>query len=98
MSAPERPHSHAHDHGVRAANERSLLVALALVGGFMLVEVVGAIVTGSLALLSDAGHMFTDAAGLAIAWLAMRVAKRPANLRKTYGYYRLEILASAANA
>jgi cobalt-zinc-cadmium efflux system protein len=88
-----------HDHDrARSANQRSLAAALSLTGVFFVVELAGAFFTGSLALLSDAAHMFTDVAGLAIALIAMRIAERPPNPRKTYGYYRLEILASALNA
>lgn len=86
---------HAHGAG---ANERSLRWALALTGGFMLAEVAGSFATGSLALLSDAAHMFTDAAALAVALAAMRIARRPADRRRTYGYHRFEILAAAFNA
>lgn len=73
-------------------------MALALTLGFMLVEVVGGLVTGSLALLADAAHMLTDAGGLALALLAIRFAERPATPQKTYGYVRSEILSALANA
>lgn len=85
-------HSHA------GGNARQLAIALALTGTFLFAEVVGAIVFKSLALLSDAAHMFTDAAALAIALAAIRVgARRPDDIR-TYGYRRFEILAAAFNA
>lgn len=84
---------HAHSHG----SERRLLWALLLVGGFMLVEVVGGILSGSLALLADAGHMLTDAASLALAWGASRAARRPADALRTYGYHRVQILAALIN-
>lgn len=79
-------------------NERALWLALGLTTGFMIAEVIGGLVTSSLALISDAAHMFTDTAALAIALAAVRVAKRPADARRTYGYHRFEILAAAFNA
>jgi cobalt-zinc-cadmium efflux system protein len=88
---------HAHDHG-REASPRALTKALALTGTFLLVEVIGGILTGSLALLSDAAHMFTDTAALAIALAAIRIGERPADARRTFGYQRFEILAATANA
>lgn len=90
---------HGHTHALPSSrNERSLHIALALTGSFLVVEVAGGIITGSLALLSDAAHMFTDVAALAIALAAIRVAKRPADARRTFGYHRFEILAAAFNA
>lgn len=79
-------------------NERSLRVALVLTAGFLLAEVIGGLLTGSLALISDAAHMFTDAAALAIALAAIRIGRRPADSRRTFGYHRFEILAAAFNA
>ena len=79
-------------------NERMLWWALGLTTAFLLAEVVAGIVFGSLALLADAAHMFTDVAALAIALAAMRVARRPADAKRTYGYHRFEILAAAFNA
>ena len=91
--------SSGHSHGeVRAGHEKKLLLALALTVAFMLAEVIGAWVTGSLALLSDAAHMFTDSAALAISLLAFHIAKRPADRNRTFGYARFEILASTFNA
>ncbi len=88
-----------HDHaGGRAASERSLKLALALTGTFLVAEVIGGIVTGSLALISDAAHMLTDTIGLAIALAAIKIAARPADSRRTFGYQRFEILAAAFNA
>ena len=63
----------------------------------MLVEVAGGILSGSLALIADAGHMLTDFAALAMAWLAFRVARRPADARRTYGFDRLSVLAAFVN-
>lgn len=83
-------HSENHD-------ERRLLLALSLTGGFMIVEVIGGLWSGSLALLADAGHMFTDTVSLGLAWLAARLSRRPADERRTYGYHRLQILAAFVN-
>jgi len=104
-------HSHAeHDHGhggagghaghdhTAGANEKSLKIAFGLTFVFLLVELTGGIVAQSLALLSDAAHMFTDTAALAIALLAIRISKRPADKKRTFGYHRFEILAAAFNA
>jgi cobalt-zinc-cadmium efflux system protein len=83
---------------VRGQNRRRLAVVLALTTGYMAVEVVGGLLTHSLALLADAGHMLTDAGGLALALFALYIAERPATPARTYGYYRAEILAALANA
>ena len=88
---------HAHNHGA-GANARSLSIALGLTATFLVAELVGAWLFNSLALLSDAAHMFTDAAALAIALAAIRIGQRPADKRRTYGYRRFEILAAAFNA
>jgi cobalt-zinc-cadmium efflux system protein len=93
-----REQSHAgHDH-TAGANQQSLKIALGLTTTFLLVEIVGGVVTQSLALISDAAHMFTDVAALAIALAAIHIAKRPADRRRTFGYHRFEILAAAFNA
>ena len=81
-----------------AGNEKALRYALILTGGFMLAEVIGGLMLNSLALLSDAAHMFTDVAALSIALAAIRVGRRAADNRRTFGYYRFEILAAAFNA
>jgi cobalt-zinc-cadmium efflux system protein len=86
-----------HDH-TAGANARSLTIALALTGSFLIAELVGAWWFNSLALLSDAAHMFTDAAALAIALAAINIGQRPADKERTYGYRRFEILAAAFNA
>jgi cobalt-zinc-cadmium efflux system protein len=89
---------HDHDHGVSAdADGRKLAIALALIAGFMCVEVAVGIVAGSLAVLSDAAHMLTDAGALALSLVAIRLAKRPARGAMTYGLKRTEILAAAIN-
>jgi cobalt-zinc-cadmium efflux system protein len=88
-------HHHGHAHG--EADSRRLAVALALIVGFMCVEVVVGILAGSLALLSDAAHMLTDAGALALALVAIRLARRPAAGAMTYGLGRSEIVAAAIN-
>lgn len=90
-----RDHSHSHTGN---ANAKRLIIALCLTGSFLIAEVVGGIITGSLALLSDAAHMMTDVMALVIALFAIKIGSRPADLRRTYGYRRLEILAAALNA
>lgn len=88
---------HSHNHAA-GANSRMLGIALALTGTFLIVELVGAYLFNSLALLSDAAHMFTDAAALAIALAAVKIGQRPADESRTFGYRRFEILAAAFNA
>lgn len=91
-------HGHAgHDH-TAGANQRSLAIALGLTTAYLVVELVAGILTQSLALISDAAHMFTDVAALGIALMAIRIAKRPADEKRTFGYHRFEILAAALNA
>lgn len=88
-----------HDHGISAgaAHRGRLLMVLAITSSVLVAEVVGGLLTGSLALLADAGHMFTDVAGLGLSVLAISFAAKPATLHRTYGYYRLEILAAVVN-
>jgi len=86
-----------HDHGASQANGRRLAMALALTSTFLIAEVVAGIAFNSLALLSDAAHMFTDAAALAIALAAIQVGQKKANEEFTFGYRRFEILAAAFN-
>jgi cobalt-zinc-cadmium efflux system protein len=90
-------HSHAHNHA-SGANSRMLGWALALTTAFLIAELIGSFVFNSLALLSDAAHMFTDSAALAIALAAIRIGQRPADDARTFGYRRFEILAAAFNA
>lgn len=97
MTNHDHSNGHAHDH-TAGANARQLSIALALTGTFLIVEVIGGLVFNSLALLSDAAHMFTDAAALAIALLAIKIGQRPADEKRTFGYRRFEILAAAFNA
>ena len=88
-----------HDHGdMQNTPEFRLWIAFGLTGSFMIAEVIGGIVTNSLALISDAMHMATDAMALAIALIAIKVGRRAADLLRTYGYARFEILAAAFNA
>ncbi|MBK8527684.1 MAG: cation transporter [Rubrivivax sp.] len=91
--------SGGHSHAIPATgNERALWMALGLTSTFLIAEVIAGVVFQSLALLADAAHMFTDAAALAIAVAAVRIARRPADAKRTYGYHRFEILAAAFNA
>ena len=89
-------HNHDHDHA-RDASRRRLALALALTGSFTIVEVVGGVLTGSLALLADAAHMLSDNFSLALALFAMWLAGRPATPNRSFGYKRAEILAALAN-
>lgn len=90
---------HDHAHGIRGAGSRRLLtISLCLTATVMVVQVVGALLTGSLALLADAAHMFTDASALVIALIASTVAARPADDRRTFGYQRAEVLGALINA
>ena len=97
-------HGHGHGHGhhhhdhAAGASARRIGIALGLNLSVLGAELIGAWAFGSLALLSDAAHMFTDAAALAIALAALAIAKRPADDRRTFGYRRFEILAAAFNA
>ena len=95
QSIPSPP-GHAHDH--RSASRRSLSFALALIMVYMVVEVVGGLISGSLALLADAGHMLTDGAAIGLALLAIWVSGRPASIEQTFGFHRTEILAAMLNA
>lgn len=91
-------HDHAPAGGIRdAGNRRLLAIALSLTATVMVVQVVGAILTGSLALLADAAHMFTDAAALVVALIATAIAARPADDRRTFGYQRAEVLGALVN-
>lgn len=88
-------HGHSHAHG--STNERRVLFAMWLTGSFMVLEAAGGIISGSLALLADAGHMLTDTGALFLALIATRLARRPADGARSYGYARAEILAAFAN-
>ncbi|MEX0703312.1 MAG: cation diffusion facilitator family transporter [Planctomycetales bacterium] len=91
-------HDHQHGHCGRAAgNRRRLALTLALAAGYMVAEVVGGILTNSLALLADAGHMLSDVGALALSLFAVWIADRPSPAHRTYGHYRAEILAALVN-
>ena len=88
---------HDHEHGANEKNLRRVMAALLLTGTFMVVEVIGGIISGSLALLADAGHMLTDTMALALAAMAFQVGKRPPDGKLTFGYQRFQILAAFVN-
>lgn len=88
----------AHDHMGGIKHRGALIGALAINATFMFVEAAAGILTNSLVLIADAGHMLTDVVGVSGALIAIWIAQRPANMRKTYGYYRAEILAALGNA
>jgi len=96
-------HDHGHDHGhdhaptVDPSNEKRVATAALITGSFMLAEVAGGVISGSLALIADAGHMLTDFASLGLAWFGFRMARRPADATRTYGFDRLQILAAFTN-
>src|SRR5699024_11933960 len=90
----EQDHRHDHTHG---ANKKALLISFILIAAFMVIEAIGGILTNSLALLADAGHMLSDAVSLAIALTAFKFGEKMADYSKTYGYKRFEILAAVFN-
>ncbi len=90
-------HAHSHTHDVRGANKRRLTFVLMLAAGYMVVEAAAGLLTGSLALLADAGHMLSDVAALGLSLFAAAWAERPPTAKKTYGFYRTEVLAALAN-
>ena len=90
--------AHDNHHSAAAAHRGRLAVVFAITVALLLVEVAGAAISGSLALLADAGHVLADGAGVGLALLAIRFAARPATPQRTFGYYRLEILAAVVNA
>lgn len=101
-AVPDQKHSHehgaGHSHGISENADREyLVIALVLITAFMMVEVVVSILSGSLALLSDAGHMLTDAGAIAMSLWAMNLAKKPAHGIWTFGFKRAEILSAAVN-
>ena len=92
-------HDHSgHAHDFREASRRSLIISLILITGYMFAEVVGGVLSGSLALIADAGHMLTDAAAIGLALLAMWLAGREASTTRTWGFHRTEVLAAMINA
>ena len=93
---------HKHDHGEHGhvhggGNEQAIGIAALLTGSFMLAEVAGGLISGSLALLADAGHMLTDFGSLVLAWLAFRLARRPADWKRTFGFDQFSVLAAFVN-
>lgn len=91
-------HDHAHPHGSHGTGHRRLLaISLGITATVMLVQIVGAVLSGSLALLADAAHMFADASALVIALIASAVAARPADARRTFGYQRAEVFGALIN-
>lgn len=93
-------HAHAHGHSQepgRAGNKRALKIVLAITGTYMAAEVIGSVITGSLALLADAAHMFSDNVSIALALSAMWLAERPPSPQRSFGYKRAEILAAFVN-
>lgn len=90
-------HHHSHDHGSKRSSGRSLGMSVALTFGYGIIELIGGLASGSLALVSDAGHMFTDAAALALGWLAARIASRPPTAKHSFGYQRAEVVGALLN-
>lgn len=89
-------HQHGHSHG-HSANKRALFTAFLLIAAFMIVEVIGGLLTNSLALIADAGHMLSDAAALGLSFFALKIGEKKSSNSKTYGYKRFEIIAAALN-
>lgn len=87
----------AHNHSTDHSNERRVQIALAITALFTIVEVIGGYISGSLALLADAGHMLTDSMALALALVAFSISARPADSKRSYGYHRFQILAAFVN-
>ena len=92
--SPDSGHGHTH---AESGNQARVGWVVLLTGGFMVMEAVGGVLSGSLALLADAGHMLTDTAALALAWLAFRIAQRPSDWTRTYGFHRFQVLAAYSN-
>lgn len=90
--------AHSHQHSSQDTNAKRLLWAFAITALFMVAEVIGGVLSGSLALLADAGHMLTDAAALLVALVAVNFARRPPDARHTFGWLRLTTLAAFVNA
>ena len=96
--ATRETHGHAHGHGhPQTADEGRIGTAFVIILLFMVIEIAGGLIAHSLALLADGGHMVSDTAALGMSWLAIRVGKRPADVRRSYGYKRLEVLAAFVN-
>ncbi|MFY0545755.1 cation diffusion facilitator family transporter [Brevibacillus sp. H7] len=93
----DHSHGHGHHHHGKGANKKALMIALIIITTFLIVEVIGGIMTNSLALLSDAGHMLSDSSALFLSLIAMYFAAKKPSPEKTYGFYRFEILAALIN-
>ncbi|MEP6598084.1 MAG: cation diffusion facilitator family transporter [Actinomycetota bacterium] len=98
VPGPAAGHGHQHGAGVTARHRRPLTIVLGISASLLVVEVIGAVISGSLALLADAAHMLTDVGGLSLALIAAVLAQRPATLQRTWGYRRAEVLAAAGQA
>ena len=92
-------HAHSHDHAPKVTedSERRIFWVMCLTGGYMILQALGGLFSGSLALLADSGHMLSDTAALALAWFAFRLASKPADSKRSYGYHRFQILAAFTN-
>lgn len=94
-------HDHHHDHGAMVSDSadgrRRVAIAALLTFGFMLAETVGGVISGSLALLADAAHMLTDAGSLGLAWIGFKLAERPADATRSFGWARFKVLAAFVN-
>lgn len=97
-------HDHDHDHGghghapaVTRTNEKRILLVFLLTAGYAVIQAIGGLLAGSLALIADSGHMISDAAALLLALVAYRIARRAADARASYGYHRVRVLAALAN-
>ncbi|MEM7640703.1 MAG: cation diffusion facilitator family transporter [Pseudomonadota bacterium] len=94
-------HDHHHDHGAMVSDSadgrRRVAIAALLTFGFMLAEIVGGVISGSLALLADAAHMLTDAGSLSLAWIGFKLAERPADETRSFGWARFKVLAAFVN-
>lgn len=99
--AHDHSHGHAHDHDhapeVTLGNERRVFVVFLFTAGYAVLQAIGGWLSGSLALIADSGHMVSDAAALLLALVAYRVARRPADATRTYGFHRVRVLAALAN-
>ncbi|TNE34460.1 MAG: cation transporter [Alphaproteobacteria bacterium] len=92
-------HSHSHDHAptVTEDSESRIFWIMCLTGTYMLAQIIGGLISGSLALIADSGHMLSDTAALGLAWFAFRLASKPADKKRSYGYHRFQILAAFTN-
>lgn len=90
-------HNHSHHPTATKDNKGGLIFALIITGGIMFLEFFGGLLTNSLALLSDSGHMLSDTAALALSLVALGIALRPASAKQSYGFHRFEILAALFN-